>query len=174
MAFDAFIKIPGAPGESTDEMHQDWIEVESITHGMMQNTAGSVSTGGSLATGRSELKAVTFNHVLDKSTPKIQHICATGIHLPEVIIHFGRPGGDKTVYYKVKLEDVIITRADVVGTVGQSTITGCMLPTNADLPCEEVELRAARVTWNYTETNKDGSVGGSIENSYDQRSNTGA
>ena len=30
MAFDAFIKIDGIPGESTDEKHKEWIEVGSV------------------------------------------------------------------------------------------------------------------------------------------------
>ncbi|WP_353327541.1 type VI secretion system tube protein Hcp, partial [Chitiniphilus shinanonensis] len=28
MAFDAFIKIDGIPGESTDDKHKDWIEIK--------------------------------------------------------------------------------------------------------------------------------------------------
>ena len=34
MAFDAFLKIDGIPGESTDDKHKDWIEVLSFDFGM--------------------------------------------------------------------------------------------------------------------------------------------
>jgi hypothetical protein len=34
MAFDAFLKIDGIPGESTDDKHKDWIEILSFAHGL--------------------------------------------------------------------------------------------------------------------------------------------
>ena len=34
MAFDAFLKIDGIPGESTDDKHKDWIEILSFDFGM--------------------------------------------------------------------------------------------------------------------------------------------
>ena len=46
MAFDAFLKIDGIPGESTDSKHKDWIEVLSYSTGITQPTSGSASTGG--------------------------------------------------------------------------------------------------------------------------------
>ncbi len=36
MAFDAFLKIDGIPGESTDDKHKDWIEVLSYGVGIQQ------------------------------------------------------------------------------------------------------------------------------------------
>ena len=30
MAFDAFLKIDGIPGESSDEKHADWIEINPL------------------------------------------------------------------------------------------------------------------------------------------------
>ena len=36
MAFDAFIKIDGIDGESTDEKHSDWIEVIKFGPGVKQ------------------------------------------------------------------------------------------------------------------------------------------
>jgi bacteriocin-like protein len=32
-AYDAFLKIDGIPGESTDDKHKDWIEILSFNHG---------------------------------------------------------------------------------------------------------------------------------------------
>ena len=31
-AYDAFLKIDGIPGESTDDKHKDWIEILSFNH----------------------------------------------------------------------------------------------------------------------------------------------
>ena len=41
MAFDAFLKVDGIPGESTDDKHKDWIEVLSFNHGVSQPAGGS-------------------------------------------------------------------------------------------------------------------------------------
>ncbi len=46
MAFDAFLKIDGIPGESTDDKHKDWIEILSFSHGLSQAATGSRSSGG--------------------------------------------------------------------------------------------------------------------------------
>ena len=34
---DAFIKIEGCPGESTDDKHRDWIELVSYSHNKEQD-----------------------------------------------------------------------------------------------------------------------------------------
>ncbi|GAO92520.1 hypothetical protein PSA5_07405 [Pseudomonas syringae pv. actinidiae] len=39
MAFDAFLKIDGIPGESLDDKFKDWIEILSYTHGATQATS---------------------------------------------------------------------------------------------------------------------------------------
>jgi hypothetical protein len=36
MAFDAFMKIDGIPGESTGDKHKEWIEISSFAHGVEQ------------------------------------------------------------------------------------------------------------------------------------------
>ena len=46
MAFDAFLKIDGIPGESSDDKHKDWIEILSYSHGVSQSGSGSRSSGG--------------------------------------------------------------------------------------------------------------------------------
>ena len=49
MAFDAFIKIDGIEGESTDGKHPEWIEILSFGSGHSQSvsrTASSVGVAG--------------------------------------------------------------------------------------------------------------------------------
>lgn len=173
MAFDAFIQIDGIEGESTDQGHENWIEVDAYCLGAKQAVGGSVSTGGSLSSGRVELEPFVFSHVLDKASPKIQQACTQGKHIAKVKLEVCRSGGDKQVYYEVTMEKVLITRAEVVGVIGAQSTSNCVLPSNADLPSEEVELLPAKITWKYTETKKDGSKGGSIEASWDQGTNVG-
>ncbi len=46
MAFDAFLKIDGIPGESSDENHKDWIELTSFKHGLNQPASATASSAG--------------------------------------------------------------------------------------------------------------------------------
>ena len=45
MAFDAFLKIDGIPGESADAKHKDWIDVLSYGFGIQQPTSAYSATG---------------------------------------------------------------------------------------------------------------------------------
>ena len=40
-----FMNIEGIPGESTDDNHKDWIEVESFSSGIINPTGGFVQSG---------------------------------------------------------------------------------------------------------------------------------
>jgi type VI protein secretion system component Hcp len=44
MAFDAYIKIEGIPGEALDEQHRNWIEVNSYSFGTQQSTSATASS----------------------------------------------------------------------------------------------------------------------------------
>ncbi len=46
MAFDAFLKIDGIPGESTDDKHKDWIEITSYSQAIHQPASSTASSVG--------------------------------------------------------------------------------------------------------------------------------
>ncbi|MDR2015728.1 MAG: type VI secretion system tube protein Hcp, partial [Azoarcus sp.] len=46
MAFDAFLKIEGIPGESKDSGHDGWIEILSYHHGVNQPASKTASSAG--------------------------------------------------------------------------------------------------------------------------------
>lgn len=51
MAFDAFLKINGIPGEALDEQHRDWIEITGYRFGTQQGTSATASSAGALLPG---------------------------------------------------------------------------------------------------------------------------
>ena len=51
MPADAFLKIDGIPGESTDAKHENQIEVLSFSHSVSQSGSASDSTAGGKSTG---------------------------------------------------------------------------------------------------------------------------
>ena len=109
MAFDAFIKIEGIPGESTDDAHADWIEVLSYSCGVSQPASGSASSGGGASAERADFQDFSIVKALDKASPKLALACADGTHIGEIILELCRAGGDKVKYMEYKLGDAIVS-----------------------------------------------------------------
>ena len=164
MAFDAFLKIDGIPGECTDDKHADWFEILSYSHGVAQLASGSVSSGGSRSAERCDHQDFSIVKTLDKSSPKLALACCNGQHFPTVTFELCRAGGDKQKYMEYKMEDVIIASA----RPGGSSQGGDALP------LEEVSFSYGKLTWTYTETDhKTGKPKGDISAFWDLHTNKG-
>src|SRR3954469_11117687 len=98
MAFDAFLKIDGIPGESTDDKHTDWIEYLSFDFGMEQPTSATDSSAGGGTTERVDVEDLKVVKHLDKASTKLYEFCCTGKHIATVTIELCRAGGDKLKY----------------------------------------------------------------------------
>jgi len=109
MAFDAFLKIDGIPGESTDDAHPDWIEILSYELCVSQKAARSKSSGGGGGSGRADFEDFKITKALDKASPKLFQKCADGTHIDNITIEICRSGGDKFKYMEYKLTNSIIT-----------------------------------------------------------------
>jgi len=142
MAFDAFLKIDGVPGESTDDKHKDWIEVLSFHHGVSQPATGGRSTGGAASAERSNHQDFSIVHALDKASAKLFLFCCRGDHIKNVKMELCRAAGDKQSYMKYVMEDVIVTSVRPGGSAkGGET-----------LPLEEVTFNYGKIEYVYTET----------------------
>jgi len=131
-AFDAFIKIDGVPGESSDAQHKEWIEIESFHHGVSQPSAGGL---GSAAEGAPLIVAKT----VDKASPILMLHCCNGKHIPKVELELVKQEVERPVFYKITLVDVIVSSV----RPGGSTLTDV-------LPLEEVSFNYGQVQWDYT------------------------
>ncbi len=109
MAFDAYIKIEGIPGEALDDRYKDCIEITGYGFGMHQSTSATASSSGGASSGRTSLSDFTFTKSLDKSSCKLMETLCAGKHLKEVVLSLHRAGGDKVKYFEVLLEEVIIS-----------------------------------------------------------------
>ncbi len=164
MAFDAFLKINGIPGECTDDKHSEWIEVLSFSHGVTQRTSGSVSSGGGRSAERCDHSQFSIVKSLDKATPKLNLYCSNGEHIDEVLIELCRAGGDKQRYMQYKLNDVIVA----------SVRPGGSSSAQENLPLEEVSLAYGKIEWTYTETDhKTGKPKGDVKHLWDLHANKG-
>ena len=140
MAFDCFLKIEEIPGESTDENHEEWIELLSYSHGVSQMSSGSVSSGGSLSAERCDHQDFSVVKTLDKASPKLALFCCNGQQLGEVKVELCRAGGEKQKYMEYKMTNVLVT----------SVRPGGSAQGGEALPLEEVSFKYRKIDWIYT------------------------
>jgi len=69
MAFDAFIKVDGIPGEALDENYREWIEVTGYNFGAHQSTSATASSAGGASSGRTTMTTFTFTKTIP-NTPR--------------------------------------------------------------------------------------------------------
>jgi type VI secretion system secreted protein Hcp len=161
MAFDAFLKIDGIPGESTDDAHTDWIEVESFSHSLQQPAQATASSAGGATAERVNHGMFVINHALDKASAKIYEACCTGKHIKDVTLELCRAGGDKLKYMEIKMEQVLISEVAPSGTSN-----------DAGFPSETVSFSYGKIKWTYTQQKRaDGSGGGNVSSGWDLTAN---
>jgi type VI secretion system secreted protein Hcp len=156
MAFDAFLKLDGIKGESTDDKHKDEIDVLSFSWGVSQS--GGIASGGGGA-GKATFQDLHFTSVAHKGSPNLFLSCATGEHLKEATLTLRKAGRSGVEFLKIKLSDILISS---------------YLPSGAadgDTPAEEVSLNFAKIEFEYTPQNADGSAAASVKTGYDVKAN---
>jgi type VI secretion system secreted protein Hcp len=158
MAFDAFLKIDGIPGESTDDKHKDWIEVLTYNWGAQQPTSATASSSGGATSERANFQDLSITKTLDKASPKLALALAKGTHSATVILELCRAGGDKVKYMEYKLTNCIISSISNVGGGGE--------------PTESLSFNYGRVEWTYVQQKRaDGSGGGQVAAGWDLEAN---
>jgi len=148
MAFDAFLKIEGIDGESTDKTHPDEIEIDSFSWGV---TNASVGAGGGGGSGKASLEDFHFSAPLSKASPNLMLACATGKHIPSATLTC-RKGNFE--FQKVRLSDVLVSSYSH-GGVAQTE----------DRPEDQFSLNFVKIDFLYT-VQRTGEV---VETSFDQR-----
>lgn len=98
---DAYLKIDGINGESTDSKHANWIEVFKVRGHVHQPRASSVSTAGGHTSGRADLSDIMLEKLADLSSPLLRQHCAMGKTISKAVFEFMRADGDgKPVCYE--------------------------------------------------------------------------
>ncbi|HUD12632.1 MAG TPA: type VI secretion system tube protein Hcp [Terracidiphilus sp.] len=116
MAVNAYLIIDGVPGPSTSL--KDAHDILSFSWGV-SNTAviGAGSSGGEARSGRANMSDLSIMKVADKNTPLMFANCCNGTFIKKVDIIYDKPMGDKQEpYFKIHMEDVLITSHQVSGS----------------------------------------------------------
>ncbi len=135
-ATDAFLKLGDVPGESRDAAHEGWIDISSIQWGLQAPTS----------TNRARLSTLHIAKLVDAASPLLHAACASGNNFPKATLDLVRPGPRRVRYYRIVLEDVIVTSSQVSHSEPSAT-------TN---PPESLAIAFSRMTWSYTEFAPDG------------------
>jgi type VI secretion system secreted protein Hcp len=144
--------IDGRPGPSTSK--KDAIDILSFSFGASQTSViGVGSSGGEARSGRANLQDISIMKVVDKVSPLLFDDCVTGNYLKKVDIIYDKPMGDSQEdYFKIHLEDALITSVQISGS--------------SENPVESVTFAYSKIKVSYN-PEEDGSLKGFIDKGFD-------
>jgi len=145
--YDMYLEVDGIPGEATDSDHKNWINVGSFSWGgsMALSTSG---TGG--ATGKVSLRDIQFQKRIDKASPNLLKVMATGKHLENATLEvINRADGGLVLL--IDVSGVMVTAVDQTKGGGDSALT------------ETLSINFTEIHYSYVPRTSDGSAGGAVE-----------
>src|SRR6478672_11628700 len=142
MAFDAFLKIEGIEGESTDKTHKGEIEIHSFSWGAANTGTGSVGGGG--GAGKVSFQDFSFTMPISKASPNLMLACATGKHFPTATLTCRKAGGSQVEFLKIKLSDILVSSFSNGGLGQGSDIK------QDELPLDQLSLNFVKIDFLYT------------------------
>jgi type VI secretion system secreted protein Hcp len=147
MAFDAFLKIEGIDGESTDKAHPGEIEIESFSWGVTNQ--GNASSGGGGGGGKAVVQDFHFTMPLSKASPALMLACATGRHFQSATLTCRKAGGTQAgEFLKVELSDVLVSSY----STGEHLIDTqySLIGGDDNLPTDQASLNFVKIDFLFT------------------------
>jgi len=136
----AFLSIDTIKGESHDDKHKDWIEIQSFSQDLLQPRSATASTSGGTTAARVNLSPIEITKTIDLATTALNQAASNGTTFPKARIEFMRADKDGNAinYYTVELLNVLVHR--VTTTVFRGDAAGS---DSVELWCDQVDLPAA-------------------------------
>jgi type VI secretion system secreted protein Hcp len=147
-----YVWIAGIPGEAQDKDHKNWTDAKSVNHQIKQS--GTMHVGGA---GKVQYGDFVVVKRIDKTSPKLNLLCANGNHISEVIIEQTASYTDagRVPFLQYKLEKVLVTSVDTTFTELEK-----------DVGTEKVTLSFGKITCIYIEVDDKGRSKGEIAYSW--------
>jgi type VI secretion system secreted protein Hcp len=160
MAIDVYLQIDGIKGESTDDVHKDWIECKSVKFEVIQPKSATASTGGGHTAERCEHEDIVFTKIADLSTPLLLQNCSAGKTIPKAKFEFLRADGkgERVKYFEIELENLLISGVNPHVAEG-------------DIMHESISLKYSKVKWKYTQQKIGGGTAGNTSGGWDLSAN---
>jgi type VI secretion system secreted protein Hcp len=168
--FDAFLKLDGIKGESTDDKHKGEIDVLSYNWGVSQTVSGSaVGTGAGMGAGKAHFQSFTIRKKVDASSPLLMLNCANGAVLAANAFCVRKAGGEQLEYLKIKLTNVMVS--SVKGHANEAWADGGEAAID-EIPTEEISFVFQKLEQSYQPQGPDGkALGGPILAGWDLSAN---
>jgi type VI secretion system secreted protein Hcp len=138
-AVDAFLKLDGIDGESTDDTHKNEILIESWSFGVVPRSSAT----GQQTSARPCISDISLVKLVDKASPVLFAYAATGSHIPNAVLTVRKRGENPIEYLTVTLKDVLVSSVN-------STSSG------GDSPAESVSFSFQEIKISYTPQKPDG------------------
>jgi type VI secretion system secreted protein Hcp len=158
VAFDAFLKLDGVPGESADAKHKGEIEVLSFSFGVSQ--AGGAPTGGGGGAGKASFTDFHFTARTQKSSPRLFVACAAGEHFKKAVLALRKAGGKQQDYITITFSEVRITSYQAAGAAEAD-----------DGPLDQVSLGYGKIAIEYREQDPKGALAPPVKGGWDLKAN---
>jgi type VI secretion system secreted protein Hcp len=115
-AVDYYLKLGDIKGESKDDKHKEWIELESFSFGV----SSTMTMGGGGGAGKAKFADVTMVKTIDKSSPILFVEAASGKHYPTAELVLVRSGVE---VMKWTISDVVISSYQISGGTADAVPT---------------------------------------------------
>jgi type VI secretion system secreted protein Hcp len=148
MAFDAFLKLDGIPGDSMDKAHKGEINVLSFSWG--------VTTAGRRR--RPQVEDFTVVKQVDSASPLLLEAICEGQVIKSAVFSVEKVGDQSQAIFKFYFDDLMVTSLSPAGQSGDQ------------VPVESLSLNFRSVDYEVYSQNRDGSTGAVRKGSCDQPS----
>ena len=140
--FDAFLKLDGIEGESTDHKHKGEIQLESFSWGAQQ--VGSTDTGGGGGAGKVSFQDFSFTAKVGIQSPQIFGALANGRHIKEGTLTVVNGRETETI---LMLSDILVTgyKESVATTVAAQCDRDDQNASRNNAPTESVSLNFTKI-----------------------------
>ncbi len=150
-ADDVFIKLDGIGGESQDGKHRGEIDATAWSWGVTQQVGSATGAG----TGRAQISDITVTKRIDKATPILAQMAASGKHIRSAVLMVRST--QRAEYLRISLDDVLVS--------------SIKLSVDGSKPTETVSFNFAKVRMDYSPQKADGSLEPAVTFSWDVRAN---
>ncbi|MGE0357767.1 MAG: Hcp family type VI secretion system effector [Burkholderiales bacterium] len=145
-AIDAFLKIDGIKGESTDARHKDEIDVLSWSWGVSPKEEGKTGKRGCV-------QDLAITKYVDRATPALFAAAAMGTQVASAVLTVRKAGEGPQEFLTLTLNQVYVTSVQQSGAGGAGQLF------------EQATLRASTIVVSYRPQNPDGSLGAPVTTS---------
>jgi len=147
-----YIKVGDFEGESSDEGHKGWSQLESFSAPLSQSV-GAYAHGDSKAKVLVTLGDISIVKALDSASVKIQRALVNREQVPKVEIHLcGVVSNNREPFLVYELADVFVT----------SYSFSAQIVANASPPTESVSFSFKKIKWTYSQIGTDGKKQGKV------------